>query len=99
MKITAALALALTLAAPVYAADTADTGGGEDTDTGGGDTDTGEYSDTGVDTDGSDTEVSIPGTSSSELAGEKGGCDSVLPSSAAAVWLVGLGWLARRRRE
>ena len=95
------LAAALTLGLPALAVpmDTADTG--SDTAAGSDDGTTGE--DTGVsgeDTEGEDTEAYVAGSNAAELAGEKGGCQSIFgTTSASMLLLIGLGAAARRRRE
>lgn len=95
------LAATLTLGLPAMAVplDTADTGA----DTGSGSDDGSDDGSTpvetgGLDTELDDTEAYVAGSNAAELAGEKGGCQSIFgTTSASMLLLIGLGAAARRR--
>ncbi len=79
---------------PARAQDTADTGGATGGTTDGGTTDGGT-----TEEQLEDTQAYVPGRGAAELAGDVGGCQSVLSSGAAALFLiVGAGSLIRRER-
>ena len=94
-----AACLTLTLPGAAWAQETgdtadtgADTGSGSDDGTTG---DDGTVSDTGG---GEDTEAYVAGSNAADLAGDKGGCQSLFGSSAAFLFLLGTGAALRRRR-